>query len=381
MGHNFYFAFAAVPMIAAGLGEGASTEAWQIALGAVFISGAIFLLLSFTRFISEIIAAVPASLKNAIAVGIGLLIALAGFEWSGMVVDSPGTLVQLGSLKSAPVLLSLFGLLVTVSLMALRVRGAILLGIVITALAGLPIGVVKFHGVLSLPPPITATFFKLNLAGAVNLGLFTVIFTFFFLDLFDTIGTLIGVSEQAGFIKNGTLPRAKQALFSDATGTVAGALLGTSTVTSYIESATGIAAGGRSGLANVVTGGLMLLALFLSPLVEMVGGVYPYQMALADGRVLDLQLYPVIAPALIVVGSIMMSSVTRIEWDDPTEALPAFLTIVIMPFGGFSITEGIAFGFISYVLLKLVTRRLREVHLLLAVLAALFVVRYIFLTG
>ncbi|GAB4379071.1 MAG: NCS2 family permease [Calditrichia bacterium] len=378
MGHNFFFAFAAVPLISISLGENSGMAAWQVGLGAIFISGTLFLILSFTPFIHELIIAVPESLKNAIAVGIGIMIALIGFQWSGLVVDSPGTLLTLGNIKSAPVLLTLFGTCLIAILMALKIRGAILLGIIATALVGLPLGIVKYSGLVSAPPSVSPTFFKLNIAGALNVGFFTIIFTFFILDLFDTIGTLIGVSEKAGFIKeDGSLPRSKQALQADAFGTISGALLGTSTITSYIESAAGVAEGGRSGFANIITGLLFIVALFFAPVVSMIGSMHPYQMTLADGRVLDLQLYPVIAPALIIVGCLMMASITKIQWEDITEAIPAFLTIVMMPFSGFSITEGIAFGFISYSLLKLFSGRIKEVHWLIIVFALLFVIRYI----
>ena len=378
MGHNFFFAFSAVPIITLTLGDGAEINAWQIALGANLIAGILFIILSFTPLTDLLIVAVPQSLKNAIPVGIGILIAFSGFQWSGLVVDSPGTLVTLGNLKSAPVLLALFGTTLIAILMACKIKGAILIGILTTAIAGIPLGVVKCSGVVSVPPSITPTFLKLDISSAFNLGFITIIFTFFILDVFDSIGTLIGVGEVAGFIKeDGSLPRAKQVLKVDAFGTLSGTLLGTSTVTSYIESAAGISAGGRTGLTNIVTGLLLLTALFFAPVVSMLGSMYPYRMSLADGRVLDLQLYPVIAPALIIVGCLMMGSVTKINWKDISEAIPAFLTIVIMPLGGFSVTEGIAFGFISHVVVKLFSGQIRKVHWLAILLAALFVLRYI----
>ena len=361
MGQNFFFAYTVV------LKMGIS---WEKALGAVFISGVLFLLLSFFGFREKLIDGIPASLKEAIAVGIGLFIAMIGFQWSGIVVASPGTVVGLGSLHSAPVLLSLFGLLVTVILIAARVRGALLLGILATALAGLPLGVVRYHGILGKVPSLAPTFFKLDIAGAFDLGLVSVVFVFFFLALFDSVGTLIGVSSQAGLLVNGKLPRAREALTADAFGSVSGALFGTSTVTAYVESAAGVAEGGRTGLANIVTGLLMLAALCFYPLSRMVGDGF----RLPNGS----QIYPVVAPALIVVGSMMLRNVSRIRWEDATEAIPAFLVMVLMPFT-FSITEGIAFGFIAYSLLKLVTGRRREVHGLVYLFAALFVVRYIFL--
>jgi len=361
MGQNFFFAYTVV------LQMGIS---WEKALGAVFISGVLFLFLSFFGFREKLIDGIPDSLKEAIAVGIGLFVAMIGFQWSGIIVGSPGTLVSLGSLHSAPVLLALFGLLLTVVLASLRIRGALLWGILATALAGLPLGVVQYHGILGRVPSLMPTLLKLDIPGAFDLGLVSVVFVFFFLALFDSVGTLIGVSSQAGLLVNGKLPRAKQALAADAFGSVSGALLGTSTVTAYVESAAGVSEGGRTGLANMVTGLLMLASLFLYPLSRMAGD----GMKLPNG----FQIYPVVAPALIVVGSMMLRNVRRIRWDDSTEAIPAFLTMVVMPFA-FSITEGIAFGFISYALLKLVARRGREVHGLVYLFAVLFILRYIFL--
>ncbi|NOR54503.1 MAG: NCS2 family permease [Candidatus Aminicenantes bacterium] len=357
VGHNIFFAVIVC---------GTMGYSWQVALGAVFISGSIFLILSILKVWGPLIASVPDSLKHAIAVGIGLLIALIGLEYGGIVVDAPDILVGLGDLTSKPVVLVLFGLTLTSVLMVLRVRGAILIGILATVLLGIPLGIVKYQGILAAPPSVLPTLFKLDIVGALKTGAITVIFTFFFLDLFDTMGTLIGVSEPAGFLKNGRLPRANQAMFSDAIGTVGGALLGTSTVTSYIESATGIAQGARTGLANVFTSFLFLVALFFSPLAEMIGGEYAYK---------DLTLHPVIAPPLIIVGYLMMKCVTRINWEDLTEAIPAFLTIIIIPLT-LSITEGIAFGFISYSFLKLVSRRGKEVHWIVYLFSALFIIRY-----
>lgn len=367
MGHNFYFAFTVCGAVAAkGLGY-----PWEVALGAVFISGALFILLSFVGFRVKIIDAVPSSLKSAIAVGIGLLIALIGLQWSGVVVDNPGTLIGLGDLSSGPVVLSITGLTIIALLLALRVPGAILLGIIATALIGLPFGIVKYFGVVSKPPSVLPTFMKLDVLAVFRQADFlSVIFVFFFLDLFDTIGTLIGVSEQAGFLKKGKLPRAKNALLSDAVGTVSGAALGTSTVTSYIESAAGVSVGGRTGFSNLITAFLLLISVFFYPLVRMVGGGYQTP----QGAVL----YPVIAPALIIVGSYMMRVVKKIEWEDVTEAIPAFLTMIVMPLT-FSITEGIAFGFISYAFVKLVSGRGKEVHWIIYLFAVLFIMRYVYL--
>ncbi|MEW6516032.1 MAG: NCS2 family permease [candidate division FCPU426 bacterium] len=369
MGHNVYFAFVACPMIAALLGENAAVKPWQVALGAIFLSGMVFIGFSFLGFREKVIKAVPPSLRYAIAVGIGLMIALVGFEWSGITTANPSIYISMGKLNSAPVLLSLFGLAVISVLLVLRIQGAILIGIAASTVAGLIFGLVKYQGIASPVPSLGPTFLKLSFKGALSLGFVELIFVFFFLDLFDTIGTLIGVGEKAGFIKDDHLPRAQQALLSDATATVVGAVLGTSTVTSYVESAAGVSQGGRTGLTNVVTGLLMLAALFFKPLVAMIGSGYQT----AGGA----YLYPVVAPALIVVGCMMMSCVRKIPWDDYSEAIPAFLTIVVMPFCGFSITEGIAFGFISYALLKTVAGKSRDVHPLIYVFAALFVLRYI----
>jgi AGZA family xanthine/uracil permease-like MFS transporter len=358
MGHNIFFAVIVC---------GTMGYSWQIALGAVFISGVIFLILSALKVWGSLVAAVPDCLKHSIAVGIGLFIALIGLEYGGLIVDTPDVFIGLGDLTSKPVVLVLFGLVLTSVLMVLRVRGAILIGILATAILGIPLGIVKYQGILAAPPSVMPTLFKLDILGALKTGLVTVVFVFFFLDLFDTIGTLIGVSEPAGFLKKGRLPRANQAMFSDAIGTVGGALLGTSTVTSYIESATGIAQGARTGLANVFTSFLFLIALFFSPLAEMIGGEYIF-----NGQTLR----PVIAPPLIIVGYLMMKCVTRINWEDLTDAIPAFLTIIFIPLT-LSITEGIAFGFISYSLLKLVAGKGKEVHWIIYLFSVLFIVRYL----
>lgn len=360
MGHNFFFVYT----ICLAMGV-----PWQTALGANFISGAAFIILAIFGLREMLVNAIPESLKQAIAVGIGLFIALIGFQWAGIVVYRPGTVLGLGDLHSPPVLLALFGLLLITVLYTLKVKGAIVLGILVTALIGVPTGIVTYYGVVSTPPSVAPTVFKLNVGAALTLSLLPTVFILFFLDLFDTVGTLIGVSEQAGFIKDGKLPRARKALLADAVGTLFGTIMGTSTVTSYIESSTGVASGARTGLANIVTALLFLVALLFYPLVKMIGGGYALN---------GSTLYPVTAPALIIVGTLMMCGVTKIKWQDATEAIPAFLTIVIMPYA-YSITEGIAVGFIFYALLKLVTGKIREVHPILLVFAALFVLRYIFL--
>ncbi len=358
MGHNIFFAVIVC---------GTMGYTWQAALGANFISGCIFIVLALLGVWGTVVEAVPMALKFGIAVGIGLLIALIGLQYGGIVVDTPGVLVGLGDLGSKPALLVLFGLALTAVLMARKVPGAILLGILATALAGIPLGIVKYHGLVAPVPSLAPTFLKLDIAGAFRSGLLSVVFIFFFLDVFDAVGTLIGIGSSGGFLKDGKLPRADKAMMADAVGTVGGVLLGTSTVSSYIESVTGIAQGARTGLANVMTSALFLVALFFSPLAEMISGDYVFNGA---------TLHPVIAPPLILVGYMMMKCVTRIDWDDLTEAIPAFLSIVIMPLT-LSITEGISFGFISYALLKLVTGKGRRVHWLIYVFAVLFIIRYI----
>ena len=343
---------------------------WEVALGGVAVAGLLFVATAGFGLREKLITAIPASLQHAIAAGIGLLIAMVGLQWAGIIVASPGTLVTLGDLRAPPVLVALAGLVVMAVLWARGVRGAILLGILASTLVAWLGGLVQFQGVAALPPSLLPTLGRLDILGALRPEMVSVIFVFFFLALFDSVGTLVAVGEQAGLMRDGTLPRARGALLADAVGTVVGAGLGTSTVTAFVESATGVAAGGRTGLTAVVVAALFLLSLLLSPLVSMVGGGYD-----AGGGVM---LYPVVAPALILVGTMMVRGVRRIEWDDPTEALPAFLTLMVMPLA-VSITDGIAFGFITYALLKLATGRGAEVHWLVHLFAALFLVRYVVL--
>jgi adenine/guanine/hypoxanthine permease len=360
MGHNFFFAYTVV---------GGMKVPWQIALGGVAVAGIIFILTAGVGLRERLITAIPDSLKRAIPVGIGLLIALVGLEWAGIIVGAPGTYVTLGNLHARPALVALAGIVVSAILVARRVRGALLGGILAAAAVGLAAGVVRFQGVVSAPPSIAPTFMQLDVVGVFQPAMISVVFVFFFLALFDSIGTLVGVASQAGLMKDGRLPRARGALLADATGTVLGAGLGTSTVTAYIESAAGVSAGGRTGLANVVTAALFFLSLFFYPLVRMFGG------GVTVGAV---TLYPVIAPALVLVGAMMLREVRHIAWDDPTESIPAFLTIIIMPLA-VSITDGIAFGFIAYVILKVAAGRYREVNGLVSLFAALFLLRYAWL--
>jgi len=361
MGHNFFFTFTVCLTM---------QIPWQHALGAIFIAGFIFLALSFLAVREKLMDVIPTCLKSSIAAGIGLLITLIGFEWSGIIVDAPGTLVQLGNLKSAPVLVSLFGILLLSFLLIRQIKGAILLGILGTGFLAWLSGLTHFEGVFSSPPSLAPTFLKLQIFKGFTFDFLIVILIFLFLDVFDTIGTLIGVTKQAGLLVDGKLPGAKRAFFSDACGTVTGALLGTSTITSYIESSAGIAVGARSGLSNVVTGLLFLLSLFFFPIVKMFGGGYE----IAE----KVYLYPITAPVLILIGSFMVKSILDIDWDDYSESIPAFLTMLIMPLT-FSITEGIAFGFISYSLLKIMKGEFKEAGIINHILALIFILRYIFL--
>jgi AGZA family xanthine/uracil permease-like MFS transporter len=370
MGHNFFFAYVVVLTM---------KVPWQVALGAVFLSGIVFVATASFGLREMIVAAVPESLKSAIAVGIGLLITLIGLEWAGLVRLDPNTFVTLGNLGSKPALVALLGLATTIILMARKVKGAMLIGILVAAVAGLFTGIVSKPGsVVSLPPSILPTAFQLDVVTALKQNLIAVILIFFFLDLFDTVGSLIGIAKQAGLMKDGKLPRAGRALLADAIGTVGSALAGNTTMVSYIESASGVAAGGRTGLAALVTAGMFVIAMFFSPVVQMISGGFGVQEVInIEGQQIarTFTLYPVTSPALIVVGSLMIRSVRDIGWDDFTEALPAFLTLIVMPLT-FSITDGIAFGFISYALLKVVTGRVREAHWLIYLFAVLFVLRY-----
>ncbi|MEW6127735.1 MAG: NCS2 family permease [Acidobacteriota bacterium] len=370
MGHNFFFAY--VVVIALGI-------SWQKALGAIFISGIIFILASAFRFREKLIAAVPESLKSSIAAGIGLFITLIGMEWAGLVRLHSETLVSLGDLKSPAAMVAIVGILATAIMLARKIKGAILFGIVIAALVAIPLGVLKMPAsVVSLPPSLAPTLFKLDIWGALRENLFAIIFVFFFLDLFDTVGSLIGLAKQSGLMREGQMPRMGRALLADAIGTTGAAVVGNTTMVSYIESAAGIAAGGRTGLTGLVIAGLFFAAMFFSPLVSAISGGYPItESVLIGGASVTRRftLYPITASALIVVGSFMMRNVRDIDWDDFTESLPAFLTMAMIPLT-FSITDGIAFGFIAYALLKLVSGRWREAHWLVYLFAFLFVLRY-----
>lgn len=341
------------------------SRSWQFALTAVFIEGVIFILLSFFHVREAIFDSIPMNLKKAVSVGIGLFIALIGFVNAGIVVPGEGTIVDLGQLTTRGPILSLIGLIITGFLLAKKVKGALFFGIIITTLIGIPLGITNlpeggFLGIFSLPPSVRDVAFKFEWSNVFTWDMLIVIFSFLFVDIFDTIGTLIGVASKADMLdEEGKLPKVKQALLADAIGTTVGACLGTSTVTTYVESASGVAEGGRTGLTSFTTGILFLLALILSPLFLMIPG-------------------EATAPALIIVGLFMMSPIKEIDLTDFTEAIPAFLTIVMMPFV-YSIAQGIVFGMVSYAVLKTLTGRYKEVSITMYILAVLFVLKEIFI--
>jgi AGZA family xanthine/uracil permease-like MFS transporter len=360
MGENAVFA----SFVAAGL------ITWQQGLGAVLISGVVFFLLTFLKIREMVIDAVPAALKHAIAVGIGAFIAFLGLMDGGLVVKPGGPVpVHLGDPANPAVWTTMFGLLLVGTLMARKVRGAILWGILGTTIFALIFNVTRYQGIIAAPPSLEPTFFKLTLSGLLTANGIIVVIIFLFMDVFDSIGTFIGIGQAGGFLREGKFPRATRALCADATGTVIGAGLGTSTVTSYIESAAGVAAGARTGLANMATGALFLAALFLYPLAKMIGESFVW----GGGF-----FHPITAPALIAVGCLMMGSVRKIPWDDMAEALPALLIILGIPLT-YSIADGLALGFVSYPLIKLFAGRGREVPIVIYILAAVFLARYIFL--
>lgn len=357
MGLNAYFAYTAVPFIAVTLGV---EDAWRVALGCVFLSGCIFIVLTFSRIRVIIINAVPQAIKVGIAAGIGVFIAMMGLQKANLIAMSQSTMVTLGDIKSPEALLAMFGLVVTGVLMTRKVKGAILFGIIVTTLVAALSGRVEIPDKLLSFPEFRATFFALDLGGAIKLGLLNVVFVFLFIDLFDTMGTLVGIGERGGFMVDGKLPRANRALLADSTGTVVGSLLGTSTVTTYIESAAGISEGGRTGLTACVAGILFFMCIVISPIAAMVPAAAT-------------------APALIIVGSLMMTVVRRVKWEEPDEAIPAFLTLIAVPLT-FSIANGIAIGFISYPLIKLFSGKYKDLNPIVCILAALFILRFAFLS-
>ena len=348
MGLNAFFAFTVV---------GAMGYTWQQALGAVFISGVIFLILTATGIRAWLIEGIPKSLRSSIVAGIGLFLAFIALQTSGIVVANPATLVGQGDLSSHQVIFTVIGFFVIVALDTLRVRGAILIGILFVSILSMMFGYTdKPTSLVSMPPSILPTFMQLDVWGVLNVGFINVILVFVLVEVFDATGTLIGVAKRAGLMPEGKSNRLGKALFADSTAILSGSLLGTSSTTAFVESAAGVQSGGRTGMTAMVVGILFLLSLFFSPIVSIVP-VYAT------------------APALLYVAGLMMRELVEIDWSDPTEAVPASLTALIMPFT-YSIAEGIAFGFISYVVLKLITGKYRQLHLATVLVAALFVIRF-----
>jgi adenine/guanine/hypoxanthine permease len=332
---------------------------WRTALALVFLSGTVFLLLTVTRVREQIVNGIPDCLKHSTAAGIGMFIAFVGLRNAKLVVANPATFVGLGSFANKEVQMACFGLALTMVLMARKVKGGILIGILGTTLLGILRGMLPWpSAILSLPHPLS-TFLKLDFRGAFHLGLLEILFAFLFVDLFDNVGTLVGVCEQGGFIKDGKIPRVGRVLVADAVGTLVGSLSGTSTVTSYIESAAGVAAGARTGLSNLVVAALFLIATFCSPLATAIPAYAT-------------------APALILVGALMTQSISHIEWSEFSEAVPAFITMLATPLT-FSIATGLSLGLICYTVVKIAAGKLREITVLIWILTALFILRYVYL--
>jgi len=353
MGLNAFFTFTVVKGM---------NYSWKLALAAVFIEGIVFIILSLFKVREAIISAIPVNLRKAVAVGIGLFIALIGFANANIVVNNTGTVIGLtNNITSGEPLLALLGLIIMVVLFTLKVPGSILLGIIITTVIGIPFGITKIpEGWSPVDTPAAPLLFQFDFTpkDILTFKFFIVFFSFLFVDIFDTVGTLVGVTTQAGLIdKNGRIPKVKQALLADAVGTVAGASLGTSTVTSYVESAAGVAAGGRTGLTSFVTAILFLLALFFTPFFLLIPSAAT-------------------APALIMVGYLMMKPVTGIDFTDPTEGIPAFLAIIMMPLA-YSIADGIVYGILSYVILKLAANKLKDISIVTWILFVVFLLRFV----
>ena len=348
MGLNAFFAFTVV---------GALGYTWQQALGAVFVSGVIFLILTATGVRAWLIEGIPKSLRSSIVAGIGLFLAFIALQTSGIVVHNQATLVGQGDLTSHQVLFTILGFFVIVALDTLRVKGAILIGILFVTLLSVIFGYSETpDSLISMPPSIAPTFLQLDILGVLNFGFVNVILVFVLVEVFDATGTLIGIAKRAGLMPEGKPNRLGKALFADSTAILTGSLIGTSSTTAYVESASGVQSGGRTGMTAMFVGIFFLLSLFFAP----IAGIVP---AYAT------------APALLYVAGLMMRELVEIEWSDPTEAVPASLTALIMPFT-YSIAEGIAFGFISYVILKTITGKYRELHFATVLVATLFVIRF-----
>ncbi len=352
MGLNAFFAFGVV---------GTMGFTWQQGLGAVFISGCIFLILTVTGVRRWLVAGIPHSMRSAVAAGIGMFLGIIALKNAGIVVANPATFITLGHMTEAGPLLCMLGFFLIAALDALKVKGAILIGILAVTVVSIVLGISQFGGIVSTPPSIAPTFFQLDVLGAIGTGIVQVILVFVLVEVFDATGTLIGVAKRAGLLEEGpshTSPQLGKALLADSSAIVAGSFLGTSSTTAYVESASGVLAGGRTGLTAVVVALLFLASLFFAPLA---GSVPAFATA----------------PALLFVACLMMRELTDIEWDDITEATPSALTALMMPFT-YSIANGLAFGFISYAVIKALTGRVREVHAATWLVAALFLVRFAF---
>lgn len=351
MGLNAFFVYT----VCMGMGY-----SWQFALTAVFIEGIIFIILTLTNLREAIVNAIPTSLKNAIGVGIGLFIAFIGLQNAGIVVNNDATLVSLGEITSGSPLLGLIGLLITGILVVKNVHGGLLIGILITAIIGIPMGITEFNGIVSAPHSVSDIFCQFQWENIFTLDMLVIVFTFMFIDMFDTIGTLIGVCTKANMLdKDGKIPRVKEAFMADALATTVGACLGTSTTTTYVESASGVAQGGRSGLTAFAVAVCFIISLFFSPLFLAIPAAAT-------------------APVLIIVGLFMMSPIKNIPFDEYTESIPAFITIIMMPFV-YSISDGILLGMISYVLLNMVCMKFNHITPAMYILATLFILKYIFI--
>lgn len=354
MGLNAFFAYTVV------LGDMGKT--WQFALTAVLLEGLIFILLSAFKVRESIFEAIPKNLKIAVSVGIGLFIAFLGLANVGVVTVGDGTIVGLGNLKDAEVITALLGIIITGALVAKNVKGGLLIGILATAVIGIPLGVTQLPSqIVSLPPSVKGVAFQfVGLDEILSWKMFVTVLTFLFVDIFDTVGTLAGVAAKADMLdEDGNLPKVGPALMADAIGTTVGACLGTSTVTTFVESASGVAEGGRTGLTALSTAGMFFLALFFAPIFAIIPGAAT-------------------TPALVIVGLFMMSNVSDLDFSDNTEAIPAFITIIMMPFA-YSIAEGIVFGMISYVAIKALTGKFKDISLIMWILAGLFILRIIFM--
>ena len=348
MGLNAFFAYTVVITMG---------YTWQQALTAVFIEGIIFILLTAFNIREAIVNSIPANMKKAISVGIGLFIAFIGLQNAGIIVDG-ATLVELGDITHGTALVAMIGLIVTSVLVAFKVRGALLLGIVATTIVGIPFGVTSWAGGSFLPPSIAPTFLAFSFADVFSIDMIVIVFTFLFVDMFDTVGTLIGCATKADILnKDGSIPKCKEALFADAIGTTVGAMLGTSTVTTYVESSAGVSEGGRTGLTSLTVAILFLISLFLSPLFISVPGAAT-------------------APALILVGLFMIAPVKDIDFEESTEAIPAFLTILLMV-TSYSIANGIMYGALSWIILKLLTKKAKEISPMMVVIAILLLLKLI----